>query len=141
MSNLAGFSYDKQFQNEIEFLVLFYKTFRAYYISLFYLANKKYTEAVGFIFRVENYVKTVQTNMKSFEKKEDLGKPIKEYEDQLNILIAELNQSKYKIQTAALLEVNDENQQNNLKENLEKIVRYLFKIFYENRINFNHKTL
>ena len=103
---------------------LFYKMYRAYYISLFYLASKKYKESVGFIFKVDSYVKQVETALKNLSKTElnvnDLSKQLKE-------LTNDLSQSKYKLQSAAILESNEisslsDQTSEYTKEKLEKIV-------------------
>lgn len=106
MSNLPGIIYDKTAQSDIEFLNLFYKAFRAYYISMFYLLNKKYKESVGFSFRVENYVKQIEPRLASGAGKHtefDKSK-LDELNRQLTQLKSDLNQSKFKIQTNAILE-------------------------------------
>jgi hypothetical protein len=122
MANLTGLSNDTQFQVENEFLITYYKAFRAYFISLFYLANKKYKEAVGFFFRVEKYVKTIESSFKNISNVSELS--VKNYKAELELLVKELNQSKYKIQTAALLEVGTGDIENNStgKENLVNII-------------------
>lgn len=123
MSNLPGILYDDQFISDNEFLITFHKTFRCYYISLFYLANKKYKEAVGFFFRVETYIKKIETNIASLSKSSELQARKSEFETEKDILVKELNQSKYKIQTAAILESEvNENEENELvKAKLDKI--------------------
>lgn len=123
MSNLPGLMYDDQFISENEFLITFHKTFRCYYISLFYLANKKYEEAVGFFFRVENYMKKIESNLQNLSKTSDLQSSKAEFEKQKNILLKDLNQSKYKIQTAAILEseANETEENEMLKAKLNKL--------------------
>ena len=105
---------------------MFYKTFRAYYISLFYLANKKYKEAIGFFFRVEKYVKQIEASLNALDKTCELYKQKNTFVEQKDRLVKELNQSKYKIQTAAILEVStNENEVSSVgKENFDKIVKY-----------------
>ena len=124
MSNLPGLMCDDQFISENEFLITFHKTFRCYYISLFYLANKKYEEAVGFFFRVENYMKKIESNLQNLSKTSDLQPSKAEFEKQKNILLKDLNQSKYKIQTAAILEseANETEENEMLKAKLNKLV-------------------
>ncbi len=123
---MPGLSNENQFQSENEFLILFYKTFRAYYISLFYLANKKYKEAIGFFFRVEKYVKQIEASLNALDKTCELYKQKNTFVEQKDHLVKELNQSKYKIQTAAILEVStNENEVSSVgKENFDKIVNY-----------------
>ena len=111
---------------------MFYKMFRSYYISLFYLSTKKYKEAVGFIFKVEIYVKQVEQDLKSLKNKSDLN--LNELEKFVKDLTSEINQSKYKIQSAAILESNEisslSDQNTDLtKEQLEKIVILLIFLF------------
>lgn len=104
-------------------MTLFYKMYRAYYISLFYLTSKKYKESVGFIFKVESYLKQAESGLKTLPKTElnvdDLSKQLKD-------LSTELNQSKYKIQSAAILESSEtssiSDQTEFTKEQLEKTV-------------------
>lgn len=118
MANLPGLLYDNQFISENEFLISFHKTFRCYYISMFYLANKKYKEAVSFFFRVENYVKKVEADLKALDKTSELQASKADFENQLKSLVKELSQSKYKIQTAAILESEaNENEENELQKN------------------------
>ncbi len=120
MTNLPGLLYDTKFVQETEFLILFHKTFRCYYISLFYLANKKYKEASGFFFRVEGYVRRVESALNAVTDKNQQS----EFKKELDILVKDLNQSKYKIQTAAILEselVENEEAQA-FKNKLDKIV-------------------
>lgn len=126
MANLPGLLYDNQFISENEFLISFHKTFRCYYISMFYLANKKYKEAVSFFFRVENYVKKVEADLKALDKTSELQASKADFENQLKSLVKELSQSKYKIQTAAILESEaNENEENELQKNKwSKIVRF-----------------
>lgn len=124
MSNLPGLMYNEEFIAETEFLITFHKTFRCYYISLFYLANKKYKEAVGFFFRVENYIKKLETNLTNMSKSSTLYDTKNKFIEQKNSLVKDLNQSKYKIQTAAILESeiteNEDKELENVK--LNKIV-------------------
>lgn len=124
MSNLPGLMYDENFLSEIEFLIAFHKTFRCYYISLFYLSNKKYKEAVGFFFRVENYVRKVESNLASLTKDSKLYEQKESFVKQKDILVKDLNQSKYKIQTAAILEseVTENEERESLNAKLNKIV-------------------
>lgn len=106
MSNLPGLLYDKLVQSDIELQCQYFRTFRAYYISLFYLYNKKYKESIGFCFRVETYLKQLESRLPTIKEKEtELDKnKLKEFEAQLKQLHLDLNQSKYKIQTNAILE-------------------------------------
>jgi signal recognition particle subunit SRP68 len=106
MSNLPGLLYDKLVQSDIELQCQYFRTFRAYYISLFYLYNKKYKESIGFCFRVETYLKQLESRLQTIKEKEtELDKSkLKEFEAQLKQLRLDLNQSKYKIQTNAILE-------------------------------------
>jgi signal recognition particle subunit SRP68 len=125
LANLPGLSNDKQFQNENDFMQMFYKMFRAYYISLFYLSSKKYKEAVGFIFKVEQYLKQFETTLKSFNNKSDLN--LNELQQSVKELSIELNQSKYKLQSAAILETSDLTDSTSTelsREQLDKIVIY-----------------
>ncbi len=123
--------YDRQFTDDTEFLMQFYKTLRAYYICLFYLINKKYKEAISFCFRVETYLKQLNTDLQRLKKSQptsDLTKEKLSYvESQLKQLTDDLNQSRYKIQTASILDenadesiANKESQPVN-KEKLEKV--------------------
>lgn len=123
MANLPGLLYDEKFILENEFLITFHKAFRCYYISLFYLASKKYKEATGFFFRVENYVKKIDANLKSLDKTSELFDSKSSFERKKDILVKELNQSKYKIQTAAILEAEtNENEENLLlRSKLDKM--------------------
>ena len=124
MANLPGLLYDEKFILENEFLITFHKAFRCYYISLFYLTSKKYKEATGFFFRVENYVKKIDANLKSLDKTSELFDSKSSFERKKDILVKELNQSKYKIQTAAILEAEtNENEENLLlRSKLDKMV-------------------
>ena len=125
LANLPGLSNDKQFQIENDFMQMFYKMFRAYYISLFYLSSKKYKEAVGFIFKVEQYLKQFEATLKSFNNKSDLN--LNELQQLVKELSVELNQSKYKLQSAAILETSDltDSVSTELsREQLDKIVIY-----------------
>lgn len=121
MASLPGLLYDAQFSEENEFFVLFHKTFRCYYISLFYLANKKYKEASGFFFRVEGYVKRVQAGLAAVADESRQA----EFAEQVARLVGELNQSKYKIQTAAILESElvENEEAAEMKARLDRIVR------------------
>lgn len=123
MSNLPGLLYNNQFILENEFLITYHKTFRCYYISLFYLANKRYKEAVGFFFRVESYVEKVESNLAKLDKSSEIFASKADFENQKNALVKDLNQSKYKIQTAAILEseVNENEENDALKAKLDKI--------------------
>jgi signal recognition particle subunit SRP68 len=129
LANLPGLSQDQQYQNDNELLVLFYKIFRAFYISLFYLTNKRYKEAVGFCFKVEKNVNDVRQGLKELSKTSDLVKTKSEMESKLDSLIKEINEFKYKIQTAAILEedtgMDDKNAQ--MKETLQKKVNIIQK--------------
>ena len=128
---MPGLLADKQYQTDNELLSNYYKAFRAYYIALFYLANKKYKEAVGFCFKVESYVKTVKVSLSKLAKSSDLLAERKEMESQLDWLISELNNSKYKIQSSALLEstsdqaVEEKTGSGVSKDKLEKMVGQL----------------
>lgn len=124
MANLPGLLYDDKFILENEFLITFHKAFRCYYISLFYLASKKYKEAVGFFFRVENYVKKIDANLKNLDKASELYDSKSSFETKKEKLVKELNQSKYKIQTAAILEAetNENEEAVMLKSKLDKMV-------------------
>lgn len=130
MSNLPGLMYNEQFVAETEFLITFHKTFRCYYISLFYLANKKYKEAVGFFFRVENYIKKLELNLTNMSTNSALHGSKDKFIDQKNSLVKDLNQSKYKIQTAAILEseTTENEEKELLNDKLNKIVSVLFQM-------------
>ena len=120
---------------------MFYKTFRAYYISLFYLANKKYSEAVAFCFKVENYIKQVEASLGKISNQSDLAKQKSGYQAEIKGLKNEVDQSKYKIQTAALLkddfnETADQKDKEANKEKLQKIVIRFKYSLKRNDINF-----
>jgi len=123
MSNLPGLSNDKQYLIESEFLTSYYKMFRSYYICLFYLSTKKYNESVGFIFKVETYIKQVEASFSAtMAKTQDLNKT--DLDASIQELKREVNQSKYKIQSAAILEANDTSNDFNpefTKDQLDKI--------------------
>ena len=127
MSNLPGLSNDKQYLIESEFLTSYYKMFRSYYICLFYLSTKKYNESVGFIFKVETYIMQVEASFSAtMAKTQDLNKT--DLDASIQELKREVNQSKYKIQSAAILEANDTSNDFNpefTKDQLDKIVCWL----------------
>lgn len=122
MAQLPGLLADQEYQNDSEFTVLFYKTFRAYYISLFYLAIKKYKEAIGFCFKVDGYLKQLNLMIKETKKTE---LKLDEFKSKLEKLKTDLEQFKFKIQAEALLEDKMEDmslkEQEQNKEKLEKI--------------------
>lgn len=126
MANLPGLQYDKQFQNDSELFILFNKTFRAYYISLFYLAIKKYKESIGFCFKVDGYIKEAEAALVGLDSKSEMEKSKQDdMKSELKQLRTELEQFKYKLQTEALLEngleeLSLKDQEVN-KEKLEKI--------------------
>lgn len=130
MSNLPGILYDQSAQSDIELQCLYYRTLRAFYISMHYLLNKKYKESIGFCFRVESYIKQLEPLLASASKnkKTELEpEKIGQFKTQLDQLQVDLNQSKYKIQTNAILEDGsasaDESSKDNgaEREKLEKI--------------------
>ncbi|CAF0795053.1 unnamed protein product [Brachionus calyciflorus] len=122
MSQLPGLIYDQEYQNDSELIILLHKTFRAYYISLFYLANKKYKESIGFCFKVDNYLKQLDLMLKGLKKTELKVDEMRSKMDKLKI---DLEQFKYRIQTEALLEDKMEElslkEQEQNREKLEKI--------------------
>ncbi len=131
MSNLPGLTTDATYQSDNELQIAYFKAFRTYFISLFYLANKKYGEAVGFCFKCEKYIKEVMSNLEKLSKKSDLNKIKDVYQSDLKKLEKDLNESKYKIQTAALLkdettETTKDSKESH-KDKLEKIVRIFYK--------------
>ena len=141
MSNLPGLTTDAVYQSDNDFLIAYFKAFRTYYISLFYLANKKYGEAVGFCFKSENYIKQVMSNLEKLPKKSDLNKMKDTYQNDLKKLEKELNESKYKIQTAALLkdesnEVPKDSKESH-KDKLEKIVSNILFVFLQRYLKKN----
>ena len=130
MANLPGLSNDKQFSAETEFLVLFYKAQRAFYICLFYLTNKKYKEAIGFSFKVESYLKQLdsdlstkfRSNNKQTTSSESLSKEkLDDLEAQVKKLRDDLNQLKYKMQTASILDENIDDEQKEEKVNKDQL--------------------
>jgi signal recognition particle subunit SRP68 len=107
MSNLPGLSNDQQFTADADFLVLFYKTLRAFYICLFYSANKKFKEAVGFCFKVDTYLKQLDGELPTLKKSprgELDAARLEGIESDLKKLRGELNESKYKLQTASIMD-------------------------------------
>ena len=123
MANLPGLQNDQQFKSENELAMLLYQTFRAYYICVFYLTNKKYREAVGFCFKVDAYIRKLHSELNSATAKTQTLKSldVTRVRGELAWLSGELNQSRYKIQTAAILEEPDENREP-AKEKLDKLV-------------------
>ena len=128
MSNLPGLANDVAYQSDNELQIVYFKAFRAYYICLFYLSNKKYSEAVGFCFKCESYNKQVASSLEKLLNTSDLLKTKGAYQNDLKKLEKELNESKYKIQTAALLkdDVSEASSKDSHKEKLEKIVNIIF---------------
>ena len=128
---MPGLATDSVYQSDNELQITYFKAFRAYYICLFYLSNKKYSEAVGFCFKCENYNRQVFASLEKLSNKSDLTKFKATYQSELKRLEKELNESKYKIQTAALLkdEVSEttKDSKESHKDKLEKIVRILSK--------------
>lgn len=122
MSQLPGLIVDQDYQNDSEFNILFYKTFRAYYISLFYLAIKKYQEAIGFCFKVDEYLKSLDSSLGAIRKTE---LKIDEIKTRLQKLRNDLEQLKFKLQAEALLGDKMEDlslkEQEKNKDKLEKI--------------------
>lgn len=104
----------------------YYKAFKAYYITLFYLANKRFKEAVGFCFKVEKYLKELREKLKALSNNSELISTREEMKKEMDYLANELNNSKYKIQTSALLESGSDSVEDKLtdheKEKLSKIV-------------------
>jgi len=98
LNNLTGLQTDGSYLRENEFFINFYMTYRAYYIYLFYMTNKKFAEAVGFCFKVKKYLDVVD---KSFPSSASFDKSA--FKADLAKLAAELNDSKYKLQTEAFL--------------------------------------
>ena len=96
MGNLPGLSNDKQFQNENEYIILFYKAYRSYYISLFYLINKKYREAVGFCFKVDGYLKQLKEGLDNLTLVSGSKLDNIKLKNELKMLASDLNQAKYK---------------------------------------------
>jgi hypothetical protein len=47
-----------------EFNVTYYNAFRCYYICSFYLADRKFEEAIGFTFKLDKYIKTIEKSYK-----------------------------------------------------------------------------
>jgi signal recognition particle subunit SRP68 len=162
MSNLPGIIYDKSAQSDIELLNLYYKTFRAYYISMFYLLNKKYKESIGFCFRVESYLKQLEPRLAAAasvasskpaltatDQTAELDKvKLADLDRHLKQLKSDLNQSKFKIQTNAILE-DDSLDDIYLKlkekdldrEKLEKIpLTERMDIYFEDSANLLNKT-
>ena len=139
MAKLPGLYNDQVFLSDNDALTVFYQAYRAYNISLFYLANKKYKEAAGFFFKSEKYIKSVEASLKSLHKSSEVLKNKKEIDDKLQLLGNELNQSKFKIQTAAILgdetgETVDAKEAETNKEKMSKIVNFkigLFVLFYK----------
>lgn len=111
MAQLPGLLYDQEYQSDSELTIMYHKTFRAYYISLFYLANKKYKEAIGFCFRVDSYLKQLDQAFKNLRKTE---LKVDELKSNLTKLRVDLEQFKYRLQTEALLE--DKMDEMSLKE-------------------------
>jgi len=130
MSNLPGLTTDSVYQSDNELQIAYFKAFRTFFICLFYLANKKYSEAVGFCFKCENYIRQVASSLEKLPKKSDVEKVKAAYQNELKKLEKELNEYKYKIQTASLLK-EDSNEtlkdtKDSHKEKLEKIVIFCF---------------
>jgi len=130
MSNLPGLTTDSVYQSDNELQIAYFKAFRTFFICLFYLANKKYSEAVGFCFKCENYIRQVASSLEKLPKKSDVEKVKGAYQNELKKLEKELNEYKYKIQTASLLK-EDSNEtlkdtKDSHKEKLEKIVILYF---------------
>jgi signal recognition particle subunit SRP68 len=124
LSNLVGLGTDAAYQADNELQVLYFKAFRSFYICLFYLANKKYSEAVGFCFKCENYNKQVASSLEKLSKNSELLSKKSIYVNDLRALEKELNELKYKIQTASLLKDESEttkDSKDGLKDKLEKI--------------------
>lgn len=129
MSNLPGLSNDRQFTADIELLVLFYKSLRAFYICLFYLTNKKLREAIAFSFKVDTYLKQVESDLTPAAKKStELDKSrLEEMKSELVKLKDDLAQLKYKMQTSSILDEasgGDEDDDKNAqvsRDKLEKI--------------------
>lgn len=118
MSNLPGIIYDQQAQSDLELQCSYYRTLRAFYISLHYLLNKKYKESLGFCFRVESYLKQLEPSLASVGKNTEIEREkLRQFEAQLNQLKIELNQSKYKIQTNVILEDDSVSMDEGSKEN------------------------
>ncbi len=63
MSSLPGLSDDHDLLADNEFNATYYNAFRCYYICLFYLADKKFAEAIGFSFKLDKYIKTIEKSL------------------------------------------------------------------------------
>ncbi|RNA32885.1 signal recognition particle subunit SRP68 [Brachionus plicatilis] len=120
MAQLPGLVADQEYQSDSELSVLFYKTFRAYYIGLFYLAIKKYKEAIGFCFKVDSYFKQLDQMIGAMRKTE---LKLDEMKSRVEKLRTDLEQFKYKIQAEALLEdkMEDLKELEQNRDKLEKI--------------------
>ena len=130
---MPGLTTDGNYQNDNELQITYFKAFRSYYICLFYLANKRYSEAVGFCFKCENYINQVMASLDKLSKQSDLEKLKAVYQANLKKLEKDLNESKYKIQTAALLKDDSNETQKDskdvIKNKLEKIVIFFYADF------------
>ncbi len=100
------------------------------------MVNKKYKEAAGFCFKVENNARLIESSMEKFTKSSDLLNLKSDLQTQLKKLLNELNESEYKVQTAAILEDGTSESADSKKENektsnekLEKIVSVSFVLF------------
>jgi hypothetical protein len=103
------------------------------------LTNKRYQEAVGFCFKLEKYIKQVEDSFNEMSKIAGKNIDLNRLKNELSLLSDELNQSKYKLQTAAILDdgsvdtsINDASQ---TKEKLSKIVNYIFVNLIKHEIN------
>jgi signal recognition particle subunit SRP68 len=130
LSNLPGLSNDQSFTSDADFLVLFYKALRAFYICLFFSTNKKFKEAVGFCFKVESYLKQLDSDLpqlresvKRSPRNELDSKKLESIESELKKLRGDLNESKYKLQTASIMDdtVDDDKDNKVDKSKLQKI--------------------
>jgi hypothetical protein len=81
------------------------------------LTNKKYKEAAGFCFKVENNVRLIESSLEKFSKTSDLLNSKADLQTQLKKLLNELNESEYKVQTAAILEDGTNESADSKKEN------------------------
>jgi hypothetical protein len=82
--------------------VIYFNAFRSFYISIFYLNNKKYKEAAGFIFKSEGYVKDVEKKLDNLSLTSSISKDV--LKSGISRLKIDLSDSKYKLQSSAFLQ-------------------------------------
>lgn len=108
MSNLPGILYDKQAQSDIDLQCQYHRTWRAYYIALHYMHIKKYKESAAFCFRVETYLKQLESSLVAAMKPKSGSELdvelLRRFDEQLKQLRGEVNQCKYKLQTSMIME-------------------------------------